>query len=50
MIKDIIELLKTDDYLDGSETIQIAKGKYKTPKGFKGWLDYIKRRTHGRND
>lgn len=47
MIKDIIDLLKTSDYLDASEAIQIAKGKYKTPSNFKEWMNYIKRRIHG---
>ena len=50
MIRDIIELLKTDDFIEGEEIIQIAKGKYKTPRGFKEWLNYIRRRTHGRSN
>jgi len=47
MIKDIIELLKTDDYLKSSEAIQIAKGKYKTPTTIKGFVNYFKRRNNG---
>lgn len=50
MIRDIIELLKTDDFIQGEEIIQKAKGKYKTPKGFNEWLNYIRRRTHGGNN
>ena len=50
MIKDIIELLKSDDYFDASEAIQIAKGKYKTPTSFNDWLNYVKRRIHGRQN
>jgi hypothetical protein len=49
MIKDIIELLKADDYLNASESIQIAKGKYKSPQSFKECINYIKRRTNGNN-
>jgi hypothetical protein len=50
MIKDIIELLRTDDFIKSSEAIQIAKGKYKTPQTFKESITYIKRRINGRND
>jgi len=49
MIKDIIELLKAYDYLNSSESIQIAKGKYKSPQSFKECINYIKRRTNGNN-
>lgn len=49
MIKDIIELLKSDDYFDASEAIQIAKGKYKSPQSFKECINYIKTRTNGNN-
>ena len=47
MIRDIIELLKSDDYFDSSEAVQIAKGKYKSPQSFKECINYLKRRTNG---
>jgi len=47
MIRDVIELLRSDDFKDGSEIIQFAKGKYKTPSNFKEWMNHIKRRIHG---
>lgn len=43
MIRDIIDLLKADDWNDGGELIQIAKGKYKIPQSFKEYKDYFKR-------
>lgn len=50
MIRDVIDLLRANEYADGSEIIQFAKGKYKTPSGFNGWINYIKRRVYGRRD
>jgi len=47
MIKFIIELLASDDYWNASETIQIAKGKYKCPTTFKEILNHVKRRKNG---
>ena len=43
MIKDIIELLKSDDFADGGELIQLAKGKYKVPQTLKEYKNYLKR-------
>ena len=43
MIKLILELLQQDEFLDGGEAIQIAKGKYELPKDFKGTTKKIKR-------
>ena len=43
MIKLILELLQQDEFLDGGEAIQIAKGKYELPKDFKGAMKKIKR-------
>jgi len=43
MIRLIIELLQQDEFLDGGEAIQIAKGKYKLPTNFKGVKQKIKR-------
>jgi hypothetical protein len=47
MIKEIIELLKTDEYINASEVIQIAKGKYKTPFTASEIITHIKRRNNG---
>lgn len=43
MIKILLELLQQDDFLDGGEAIQIAKGKYELPTTFKGVKNKIKR-------
>jgi|TARA_R110000824_G_scaffold12068_2_gene53079 hypothetical protein len=38
MLKNIIDLLQIDDFIDESYNIQVAKGLYAMPKGFKeGW-------------
>lgn len=34
MIKNIIAMLKISEFYGASENIDIAKGKYKIPKGF----------------
>ena len=36
MIKDILEMLKVDKFYNCSYRIEIAKGKYKLNKDFKG--------------
>lgn len=43
MIKLILELLQQDDFLEGGEAIQIAKGKYELPTTIKGATKKIKR-------
>jgi hypothetical protein len=43
MIKILLELLQQDDFLDGGEAIQIAKGKYELPTTLKGATKKIKR-------
>lgn len=43
MIKDIIELLKSDDFANGGELIQLAKGRYKVPQSLKEYKNYFKR-------
>jgi hypothetical protein len=43
MIKDIIELLKSDDFANGGELIQLAKGKYKVPQTLTEYKNYFKR-------
>ncbi len=40
----IITLLNMDDWLVGSEEINIAKGKYKSPTNWKEFKNVIKRR------
>jgi hypothetical protein len=44
MIKDIIELLNTNEYYGVSERVDIAKGKYETPFTWKDTWKHIKRR------
>ena len=44
MIKDIIELLNTDEYNGVSERVDIAKGKYQIPTTWKDTWKYIKRK------
>jgi len=43
MIKEVIQLLKLDDWLNGGECIEIAKGKYQLPTTLKGATKKIKR-------
>jgi len=43
MLKNIIELLKLDDYYGKSELIEIAKGKYKAPETIKEGIKQAKR-------
>jgi len=48
MIKEVIDLLRSDDWKEGGELIQTAKGKYQTPHGLKAWKRHIKFRIDGR--
>ena len=43
MLKNIIDLLQVDDFIDESYNIQIAKGLFAMPKGFKGGWKQKKR-------
>ena len=43
MLKNIIDLLQIDDFIDESYNIQVAKGLYAMPKGFKEGWKQIKR-------
>jgi hypothetical protein len=43
MIKNIIELLKSDDFANGGELIQLAKGKYKVPQTLTEYKNYFTR-------
>jgi hypothetical protein len=47
MIKDIIELLKTDDWHDGGQLTQFAKGKYKVPQNLTEFKNYFKLQDNG---
>lgn len=44
MIRKILELLKTGDFYNVSEEIEIAKGKYKAPETTKEFQRAVKRR------
>jgi hypothetical protein len=43
MIRQIIQLLQMDDWLNAGECTEIAKGKYKLPTTIKGATKKIKR-------
>ena len=43
MIKEILEILKANDFLIGNEDIDIAKGKYEAPLKFKDIKNHLKR-------
>lgn len=43
MIKNIIQLLNESEYYDVSENVEIAKGKYALPNGWKDVWYKIKR-------
>jgi hypothetical protein len=45
MIKNILDLLVLDEYKDVSDRIEIAKGKYALPNGWKDVWYKIKRHT-----
>jgi hypothetical protein len=42
-MREIIDLLQANEWYDGDEFIQIAKGKYHHPSTLKGWFQKIKR-------
>jgi hypothetical protein len=44
MIKQIIELLKTDDFYGIAEEIEVAKGRYKAPETIKEGVKQAKRK------
>lgn len=46
MLKNIIDLLQIDDFIKESHNIQIAKGLYAMPKGFKEGWKQVKRELH----
>lgn len=43
MIKNIIDLLNTNEFYGVSERVEIAKGKYKKPKNWKEFKEKVKR-------
>lgn len=47
MIKNIVDLLKADDFYGVDPVIDIAKGKYKAPTKFKEFKESVKRRSNG---
>jgi hypothetical protein len=47
MIREIIDLLKTEDFYGVDPIIDIAKGKYKTPTKIKELKESVKRRING---
>jgi len=47
MIKEIIDLLKADEFYNVSPIIDIAKGKYKAPESLKELKQSVKRRING---
>ena len=47
MLKNILDLLKLDDYYGVSPYIDIAKGKYEAPVTLKEAINKTKRRTNG---
>jgi hypothetical protein len=47
MIKDIIDLLNTNDWIVGDEDIEFAMGANKLPSTYKQAKELIKRRRHG---
>tara|TARA_S200002703_G_scaffold124030_1_gene110066 strand:+ start:413 stop:556 length:144 start_codon:yes stop_codon:yes gene_type:complete len=47
MIREVIDLLKADDFYGVDPIIDIAKGKYKAPTKFKEFKESVKRRVNG---
>lgn len=47
MIKQLIDLLKADDFYRVDPIIDIAKGKYKAPTKLKELKESVKRRVNG---
>lgn len=48
MIRQVIQLLQMDDWLNSGEYIEIAKGKYQLPTTLKGATKKIKRQWQSR--
>ena len=48
MIKQILEILKSDDFYGGTETIEVAKGKYELKESVKEAYKQGKRLGYGK--
>ena len=46
MLKNIIDLLQIDDFIEESYNVQVAKGLYAIPKGFREAWKQKKRELH----
>lgn len=46
MIKNIIALLQTDDFIKGSYNVQVAKGLYSIPTTFREGIKQYRRERH----
>ena len=47
MIREIVDLLKADNFYGVDPIIDIAKGKYKAPENLKEFKESVKRRSNG---
>ena len=47
MIREVIDLLKADDFYGVDPIIDIAKGKYKAPRTIEEFKESVKRRANG---
>jgi hypothetical protein len=47
MIKELVDLLKSDNLYGVDPIIDIAKGKYKAPENLKELKESVKRRSNG---
>lgn len=47
MIRELVDLLKANDFYGADPIIDIAKGKYKAPESLKEMKQSIKRRVNG---
>ena len=47
MIRELVDLLKTNEFYGVDPIIDIAKGKYKAPESLKEMKQSIKRRVNG---
>lgn len=48
MIKDLLDLLNSDDFYTGDDEIDFAKGMYKIPDTFKEARNIKKRKLHNK--
>jgi hypothetical protein len=50
MIKNVIDLLSTNDFYGVSENLDIAKGKYALPNGWKDAFSKVKRHSKSKRE